>query len=99
MNALENEFNFLINCSFYNAERSELFCKICDGYPFYNRISAKYFLNSSKFDIRHVKCLNVSTFLIKIETCSTLLRNHFLHLIYLRNFYPLTIMDQPRYCV
>ena len=28
MNAIENEFHFLIYCSFYNAERSELFCKI-----------------------------------------------------------------------
>ena len=28
MNAIENEFHFLINCSFYNAARSELFCKI-----------------------------------------------------------------------
>ena len=47
--------------------------------------SDKYFLNSSKFDIRHVKCLNVSNFLIKIEACSTL-RNRFLHLINIRNF-------------
>ena len=28
MNAIGNEFHFLINCSFYNAERSEFFCKI-----------------------------------------------------------------------
>ena len=28
MNAIENEFHFIINCSFYNAERSELFYKI-----------------------------------------------------------------------
>ena len=56
--------------------------------------SDKYFLKSLKFDIRHVKCLNVSNFLIKIEACSTLLRNRSLHLINLRYFYLLVIIDQ-----
>ena len=55
--------------------------------------SANYFFKSSKFDIRHVKCLNESTLLIKIETYSTLLSNRFLH-----NFYPLVIMYQTGYC-
>ena len=28
MNVIENEFHFLIACSFYIDERSELFCKV-----------------------------------------------------------------------
>ena len=35
MNAIENEFHFLFNCSFYNAERRELFYKI-------NKFNANY---------------------------------------------------------
>ena len=66
MNAIENEFHILINCSFYNAEKSEFFYKINKfnvNYTYLNIIDkARWLLLQEDQEIivlkREIKVLN-----------------------------------------
>ena len=60
---------------------------------FLNIVPDNYFLKAQSLIFVIIKCITIPTFLIGIETCSALLGNRCLHLIY-----PLTIMDQTGYC-